>query len=85
MACVDWFEEIKNRLYRSSKGNMWSDDNEILCKTEQVANALADMFECLYEAQGEDVLINTRYYDHVEDERNGDTDRYTGWWYVYVG
>lgn len=85
MKKIDWFEEISDRLCDNSGCDIWSSGGEILCKTEEVADALADMFECLYGAQGEDILINTGYYNPADDERNGEVDRYTGWWYVNIG
>lgn len=85
MKKANWFEEITDRLRDYSEGNIWSSGDEILCKTEEVADALADMFECLYRAQDEEILVNTGYYDPVEDERNLEVDRYTGWWYVNIG
>ena len=84
MQNINWFEEISSRLRDYPDGDIWSAGCEILCKTEAVADALADMFECLYKAQDEEILVNTGYYDPVEDERNGELDRYTGWWYVNV-
>ena len=48
MKKANWFEEIIDRLRDYSEGNIWSSGDEILCKTEEVADALADMFECLY-------------------------------------
>lgn len=84
MKKIDWFQEIANRMKDYSDGDAWSTGDEILCKTESAANAFADMFECLYRAQGEEILINTGYYDPYEDERNHEVDRYTGWWYVNI-
>ena len=84
MKKVNWFEDITDRLRDYSEGDIWTTGNEILCKTEEVANALADMFECLYKAHGEEIIVNTGYYDPVEDERNGEVDRYTGWWYINI-
>lgn len=81
---IDWFTEITDRLRDYSEGDIWTTGDEILCKTEKVADALADMFECLYKAQGEDVLTNTGYYDPEEDKRNNEEDRFTGWWYVNI-
>lgn len=80
----DWFTEIANSLRDYPEGNIWTSGDEILCNTESAANALADMLECLYKAHGEEILINTGYYDPVEDARNGETDRYAGWWYVNI-
>lgn len=84
MKKVNWFQEITDRLHDDPEGDVWSSGDEILCKTEEVADAFADMFECLYGAQGEDILINTGYYNPADDERNGEVDRYTGWWYVNI-
>lgn len=84
MKKIDWFQEIADSLHDDPEGDIWTAGDEILCKTEEVAYALADMFECLYKAHGEDILVNTGYYDPVEDESNGEVDRYTGWWYVNI-
>lgn len=81
---INWFEEIAIRLRDYPDGNIWSSGNEILCKTARAADAIADMLECLYIAQGEEILVNTGYYDPEEDKRNNEEDRYTGWWYVNV-
>lgn len=83
--CTDWFDEVSERLRDCSCGDVWSDGDEILCRTESAADALADMFEQMYRSSGEDVLVNTGYYDPEDDKRSGETDRYTGWWYVHVG
>jgi hypothetical protein len=84
MERINWFQEIANRLRDYSDGDIWSAGDEILCKTESADDALADMFETLYVAQGEEILINTGYYDPVEDERNNEVDGFTGWWYVNI-
>lgn len=84
MKKIDWFQEITDRLRDYSGGDIWSAGDEILCKTESAADALADMFETLYASQGEEILVNTGYYDPVEDERNNELDRFTGWWYVNI-
>ena len=84
MPYLDCFETIVERLREEPSGHIWSNGSEILCKTEDVADALADMLECMYKAHGEEILVNTGYYDPVEDERSGETDRYTGWWYVTI-
>ena len=56
----------------------------ILCRSEQTADAIADMIECLYKSDDNEVLIGTGYYDPAEDKRLGQEDRYTGWWYVDI-
>lgn len=82
---MDWFGLISERLRDYSDGEIWSDGDEILCRTEDVANAFADMLEQMYQSSGDEVVVNTGYYNPEEDKRNGEEDRYTGWWYVNIG
>lgn len=81
---IDWFDEICKRLRDYSEGDIWSAGDEILCKTESAADAIADLIESLYRSDDEEVMVNTGYYDPEEDERNGEVDRFTGWWYVNI-
>lgn len=85
MTKTDWLSEISNRLRDYSDGDVWSAGDEILCKTESAADALADLLWQLYRSQDEDVVITTGFYDPEEDKRNGEQDRFTGWWHVYIG
>lgn len=84
MQRIGWFELIADRLRDYAEGDIWSTGDEILCKTKSAADAIADMFEKLYKSQGGTVVVNTGYYDPEEDIRNGETDRFTGWWYVNI-
>ncbi len=84
MKKVNWFEKIIERLRDYSEGDIWTDGDEILCKTESAAKTLVDLFQTLYRTQGEEISINTGYYDPEEDKRNNEEDRYTGWWYVTI-
>ena len=81
---IDWFTEIADKLRDYSDGQIWSSGSEILCRTESAVNTLADMLETLYRTQGEDVNINTGYYDPEEDKKNGEEDSDTGWWYINI-
>lgn len=81
----DWFTEIADKLRDYSDGDIWSTGDEILCKTESAADALADLLWQLYHSQDEDVTVVTGFYDPKEDRRNGEQDRFTGWWYVDIG
>lgn len=82
---MDWFQLIADRLRDYSDGDIWSDGTEILCKTEDGANTIADMLTTMYEADDNEMQIVTGYYDPKEDKRNNEEDRYTGWWYVNIG
>ena len=57
----------------------WTDGEEILCKTEEAAEHLADFLEDL----GFD-SVRTGYYDPEEDQRNNEVNDHTGWYYVTV-
>ena len=52
---------------------------EILCPDEQTANVMAGLLE----AAGYDTPC-TGYYDPDEDQRSGETDDVTGYWYVTI-
>lgn len=92
MVKIDWFKEMAERLEKPVKNglmligfrdeNFWCDGEKFMCKNENTANFLADMFEALYSAQGEDVTIVTGYYDPENGIQNNVVDSYTGLWYV---
>lgn len=60
-----------------TKNHIRHEGTEILCDTEARADGVADFLEALGFS-----YVRTGYYDPVEDERNGEVDEYTGWWYV---
>ena len=57
----------------------WTDGEEILCKTAEAAEHLADFLEDI----GFD-CVHTGYYDPEEDRRNNEIDDHTGWYYVNI-
>lgn len=85
MKKVNWIEKITERLRDFPEGEIWTQDgDEILCKTESAANAIADMLTTLYKTQGDENNVITGYYDPEEDEKNNEVDIRTGWWYVDI-
>ena len=83
---IDYFPRCCEALPDYSESPIWSDGAyEILCDTESGAEAVASHLESLYRADGEEIRLVTGYYDPEEDERNHETDRYTGWYYVGIG
>ena len=52
--------------------------NEILCRSEELADMIANILEGI---SGEREA-HIGYYDPEEDERSGEVDELTGWWYV---
>lgn len=81
---VDWFNEFVNALPDFPCWCIWSSKDEILCKSESAANTIAELIEHLYASQQQDILVNTGYYDPLEDEKSGEVDKFTGWWYVGI-
>lgn len=80
---IDWMEMIVNFLPGYSD-MIWSDGEEVLVNSERMANNIAEAIKLLYLSQGEDVVINTGYYNPKEDKRNNEEDKYTGWYYVSI-
>ena len=79
---INWFELFMSRMRDYSDGEVWGNGDELMCKTEAIADAMCDLLFQLYAAQGEEVVFHTGYYDPIEDARSGEEDRCTGWWYV---
>ena len=63
------------KVWTKSKG-----DDEILCQSEKTAEGIADLIDTLYGGQ----TVNTGFYDPKEDERNGEADDRTGFYYVTI-
>ena len=78
---VSSIEELLHSMPRKPEDaecGYWSDGEEIVCKTESLANIMADSMEELYPG----ISAATAYYDPVEDENDDCVDEYTGWWTV---
>ena len=58
----DFFSFICARVRDYSDGEVWSDGDQILCKTESAANALCDLLWQLYNERGEAFDLHTGYY-----------------------
>ena len=63
----------------NNRHGFWTDGEEILCKTEEKASAIADFLEDM----GFDYVQNG-YYDPEEDKKNNKVDDHTGFWYVSI-
>lgn len=57
----------------------WSNGWLILANSAEKANEMADYLDETFGA-----VSVTGYYDPEEDERNGDVDMMTGYWYVDI-
>lgn len=81
---VSWMDCFVNALNERPYGNIWTDGEEILVKTESAANTIADLIEMLYMSEDKNIIVCTGYYDSDEDKEDNTTDEYTGWWYVRI-
>lgn len=79
------FDLICEGLPDYSEGRIWTTYDEIMVKDAETAKALADIIELYARSKGEEIVVNTGYYDPAEDKRNGEEDRHTGWHYVNIG
>lgn len=79
---VDWYGTMCMRLRDYSDGDVWSDGEIILCKTKDGADAICDLLWQLYRSNDEEIAFTTGYFDPEEDARQGEEDRYTGWYYI---
>ena len=75
---VPWMEWFINALHERPYGNICTDGDEILVKTESAANAIADLIKMLYKAEDKDITVWTGYYDPDEDCKDVIADYYTG-------
>lgn len=65
-------------LLPKEPSNIWTDGTDILCKTESMAEAIADLFDAMFRTP----IAHTGYYDPEEDERNNEVTESTGYYYV---
>lgn len=73
----DWIAERFPKSPEEAKDGIWYDGDQFLCRTEAQADGVADWMDIIA-----GVETATGYYDPEEDERNGETNRYTGWYYA---
>lgn len=69
---------IMEELPRTPGGKFWCDGENILCRNEEESDVVADFLDAIIG----DSVTHTGYYDPQEDERSGEVDDHTGWYYV---
>lgn len=81
-----WYEFVKHLPQEADWArdkdsiSIWhyEDADEIMCRTEEIADRIADILEGI---SGEHEA-HIGYYDPEEDEKDNCVDDRTGWWYV---
>ena len=58
--------------------DVWTDGTEILCRTEDIADAIANVLDVITGCP----MSHVGFYDPFDDAQSGETDDHTGWWYV---
>ena len=59
---------------------LWSDGEMILCSSEPACRLIANLLrDILCDST---IVVKTGYFDPFEDGRNGETDDYTGFYYI---
>lgn len=76
-----WNRFVRNLPCYPEEGcDRWCDGENILCKTNEDAQSVADYID---EKAGASVSA-TGFYDPEEDKRMGCVDKYNGWYYVTI-
>lgn len=60
----------------------WTDGNMILCPSESECEIVVEFLKDVLSGWEGTVEIVTGYFDPYEDVRNGETDNYTGFYYI---
>lgn len=50
--------------------------------TKEGADTICDLLWQLCQSNDEEIAFTTGYFDPEEDARQGEEDRYTGWYYI---
>ena len=80
----DYFGAFITVLMEQPSERIRTDGEDILCSTSDGAETIADLLEALYQKDGHDVKVSTGYSDPIEDQRTGETDDHSGWYYVTI-
>lgn len=75
---TELLEAFLNQFPRKPTAPAWYDGSQVMVKSAEHADFLADLLESLFHID----YVNTGYYDPEEDKRDNCTDEYTGWHYV---
>ena len=59
---------------------LWSDGEMILCSSEPACRLIANLLRDIL--RDSTIVVKTGYFDPFEDDRNGETDGYTGFYYI---
>lgn len=81
---TDLFSEILKALPKTPGecSDYWTNKDIILCSSEEKMCALISFLTDLYSIRNINIL--TGYYDPDEDEKSGEVDECTGFWYVDI-
>lgn len=90
MDALSWYSKFLDGLRNEPGGEVWVDGDMIMCKSKEVAIAIADMMRCQASYHSYNPYIRYGYYDPDEVEIWGygldeeDIKELIGWWFVDV-
>lgn len=64
----------------SGKPGFWSDGDMILCPTEASCENVTDFLQSIL--RDNSIVVQTGYYDPLEDHRNQECNDHTGFYYI---
>lgn len=67
-------------LDSSNNSGFWSNGDMILCPSESSCGVVADFLQNVF--RNSSLVVQTGYYDPVEDHNNCECDKYTGFYYI---
>ena len=81
MSPAEIFDGICEQLPKTNDYRIWSNGEEILCESMELAENIADLVDALYGGQA----ATTGYYEdeYIDDGGNEDTNE-NGWYYVHI-
>lgn len=74
-------DTICELLPKTNDYRIWSNGDEILCETEQMAEHIADLVDAFY---GEQVACTGYYDDEYIDDFGSEETNENGWYYVHI-
>lgn len=90
MDSLSWYSKFLDGLRNEPGGEVWVDGDLIMCKSKNVARAIADMMRCLANYHSDSAYVRYGYYDPDEVDVWGDgldkedIKELIGWWFVDV-
>lgn len=81
MSCPDIFNGICELLPKTNGHRIWSNGEEILCETMELAEHIADLVDAMY---GGRTAVTGYYEDEYIDDGGSEDTNENGFYYVHI-